>query len=301
MAYKRYRRFGSRSFRKRARYSRYRRYYRRRRSAKRVGRYRRFPKYTETKIAAFAGGANWQFPFSATETTVYAFNPMHAACVPRSPDVNQIGATILNGTDNSSRIGSKVSPVKLRLSGAISYSRNTTEVTNNNLVPGAFAFRCIIYQVRGGNGANTTADSAYHPLQITTDSDGFATGLQCRKLFSAYYCGGNGTNHSVSDIRRNIGVSRGPLRLGIGGQMRMLYNKTYTLQTGIRSSIPFRIVTKIPRRFVWAEPPNGADAIDAQATCRNSVFITWTLVPLNPQPCGDVTLDYQCDLFYTDK
>lgn len=301
MAFKRYRRFKFGSFRKRARYSRRRRYYRRKRGARRVGRYRRFPKYTETKIAAFAGGANWNFAYSATETATYSFNPMYAACVPKTPDSTGVGVSIVNGTDNSSRIGSKISPVKLRLSGAISYSRNTTEVSNNNLTPGAFAFRCIIYQVRGGNGANSTADSAYHPLQITTDNDGFATGAQCRKLFSSYYCGSNGTNHTVSDIRRNIGVSRGPLRLGIGGQMRMLYNKTYTLQTGTRSSIPFRIVTKIPRRFVWAEPANGADAIDAQSTCRNSVFITWTLVPLNPQPVGDLTLDYQADLFYTDK
>lgn len=301
MAFKRYRRFKSRSFRKRGRFGRYRRRYYRRPRSKRVGRYRRFPKYTETKVGSFVAGAQWNFPFSQNETANYSYKCMHAACVPKTPDTNQIGFPIVNGTDNSSRIGSKISPLKLRLSGALSYSRNTTEVSTNNLLPGAFAFRCIIYQVRGGNGTHSTADVAYHPLQITTDAAGFADGGQARKLFSNYSVQDGNEQHTIDDIRSNIKLSKGPLRLGIGGQMRMLYNKTYMLQTGTRSSILFRIVTKIPRRFVWAEPANGNDAIDAEATCRNAVFITWTLIPMNPQPVGDLTLDYQADLFFTDK
>nr|BDF97684.1 capsid protein [Cressdnaviricota sp.]BDF97690.1 capsid protein [Cressdnaviricota sp.] len=301
MAFKRYRRFKPRSFRKRGRFGRYRRRYYRRSRSKRVGRYRRFPKYTETKVGTFSTGAKWNFVFSAQETASYGFKPMHAACIPKTPDTVQIGIPIINGTDNSSRIGNKISPLKLRLSGALSFSRNTTEVSNNNLIPGAFALRCIIYQVRGGNGTYNTANSAYHPLAITTDADGFANATQCKKLYGTYSVQSNNETHTIDDLRKNIQVAKGPLRLGIGGQMRMLYNKTYTLQTGTRTSIPFRIVTKIPRRFIWAEVPNGADAIDAESTCRNAVFITWTLIPMNPQPVGDITMDYQCDLFYTDK
>lgn len=304
MAFKRYRRFGARSFRKRARHYRRRRYYRRFRGAKRVGRYRRFPRSTETKIAQFLGGAVWQFQSQDSALASASFPPMHACCIPKTPDATQLGVAIANGTDNQTRIGSKIKPIKLRFSGAVSYTRQAPSSAGShtyNYAPAAFALRVVIYQVRGGNGSSSTGDAAFHPMAIVTDATGSATGLQARKIFGTYYCGSNGLDQTADDLRRNIMVSKGPLRLGIGGQMRMLYNKTYTMQTGGRTSIPFRIVTKIPRRFVWAEQPNGAGGVATQTTCRNPVYATFTLVPLTAQPEGDVILDYQCDCFFIDK
>lgn len=290
MAVKRFKRFGARSSRKRPRYSR--RYYRRRyRKYKRYYRRgRRFPRATEVKSVSFYSNQIWQFDQDLANQDV-TFYPGFCSMFP-SP---QIGINIEQGTNSNQRIGAKVTPVKLRLSGSLSLDR---VFASPGILPQSFHVRLIVYQVRGGNGAFTPNQSGYHPLAMTT-----TTGLlgpdQLKKLLSYY--DGDTTTFSTTRMRNNMGTSKVPLRLGIGGQFKMLYTKTFVLSNQYTSTKPFRIVTKVPRRFVWPETPDGLKDNAPQANCRNSVFVVWICVPQSGNPVGYIHLNYNTQLFYIDK
>ncbi|QCH00632.1 Cap [Circoviridae sp.] len=290
MAIKRFKRFGARSSRKRARYSR--RYYRRRnRKFKRYYRRgRRFPRATEVKSVSFYSKQIWQFDQDLANQDV-TFYPGFVTMFP-SP---QIGIDITQGTNTNQRIGAKVTPIKLRLSGSLSLDR---VFAKPDIQPQSFHVRLIVYQVRGGNGSFNPNQSGYHPLAMATNT-GLLDASQLQKLLSYY--DGQGTTFQTSVMRSNMGTSKVPLRLGIGGQFRMLYTKTFVLSNQFSSTKPFRIVTKVPRRFVWPETPDGLQDNAPQAKCRNSVYVVWICVPQTANPIGDVHLNYNTQLFYIDK
>lgn len=301
MAFKRYKRFGARSARKRVRYSRRRRFYRRSRAGRSFRRGRKFPRSTETKVLSASGGASWNFEAGDLEPENYTFKPMHVFRVFKGATDTRPGIACGQGTGINERIGAKITPIKLRFSGSISFSRDYT--AQIDYVPRAFAIRMIVYQVRGGNGQISTADAGYHPLCLVADADGMCGASEITKLLGTYGYG-NGQNPDIYTqalIVQNMSASKSPLRLGIGGNMRMLYTKTWTLQTGTRSSIPFRIVTKLPRRIVYTESTTGANGNQAAVNPRNTIFAAFLLVPMNANVVGRVDLRYQCDCFYIDK
>lgn len=290
MAVKRFKRFGARSSRKRPRYSR--RYYRRRN--RRFKRYyrrgRRFPRATEVKTVSFFTNQQWNFNQDLANQDV-TFSPGICSIIP-SP---QIGIDIANGTGNNNRIGCKVTPVKLRLAGSLSLDR---VFAKEGIQPQSFHVRLIVYQVRGGNAGFTPNQAGYHPLAMDT-STGLLNAPQIKKLLS-YYQGDNNVFQTTS-MRANMGAGKTPLRLGIGGQFKMLYTKTFVLSNQYTSTKPFRIVTKVPRRFVWPEKPDGSKDNDTMGNCRNCVYIVWICVPQTPDPIGNVYLNYNTQLFFTDK
>lgn len=303
MAFKRFKRFGFGKTRKRSRYSR-RRYYRRRsRPGRSVRRYRKFPRSSEAKVVSGNSGCNWVFAEDDTAPNNYTFYPMHTYHVFKGANDTSPGLIVAPGTGSNQRIGAKFTPIKLRFSGSISFQR-AEYVSDVDYVPRAFAVRLIIYQVRGGNAGSHSNEAGYHPLALVANAEGMADATQVTKLIGFY--SNNPLEPNIFGSERmieNIGAAKGPMRLGIGGQMRMLYQKTWTLQTGTRSSIPFRIVTKVPRRIVYPEVNDGG-AGNAQVTGgtpRNCVYAAWIIVPQNVPAIGTVRLRYQCDAFFIDK
>lgn len=298
MAYKRYKRIRAKTVRKRARYSR--RYYRRRarkyRSYYRRG--RRFPKATEVKQVTFNLDHKWSFNQELQNETVTNFFPGVCSVVPCAGSAIPPGINIATGTSQSQRIGNKVSPIKMRFAGSLSLDR---EFASPNILPQSFHVRLIVYQVRGGNAAYAPNVSGYHPLAMDS-TDGRLTGAHLKKLLN-YYASTDNTagTFTSSQMRSNMGAGKTPLRLGIGGQFRMLYTKTFVLSDQHVSTKPFRIVTKVPRRLVWPEKPDGAKETDPEPSVRNAIYAVWFCVPQTVNPVGNVYLNYQTQLFYIDK
>lgn len=296
MAYKRYKRIRAKAVRKRPRYSR--RYYRRRarkyRSYYRRG--RRFPKATEVKQVTFNMQHRWDFAQELQDESV-TFYPGVCSIVPCSSGTLP-RADIVPGTSQSQRIGNKVSPVKMRFCGSLSLDR---EFSSSSILPQSFHVRLIVYQVRGGNAANNPYLNAYHPLAMANPA-GTLDGNEIRKLLNYYeVTTATPTVFTADQMRSNMGSGKTPLRLGIGGQFRMLYTKTYVLSDQHVSTKPFRIVTKVPRRLVWPEKPDGAKETDPQPSVRNAIYAVWIVVPQSTNPVGTVHLNYQTQLFFTDK
>lgn len=250
---------------------------------------------------------------------------------------------IADGTGISERIGGKIKPIKLRIYGSIalndSYLNGQYAIYNqqtiNQQVPASgavaremiesdvrlsFAIRLFVYQVRGGNSNKHPQDKDYHPLALENvklndrPATPFANASQVKKLLAAY--AGTDSVQTFENLLDNISAVNQPLRLGLGGQFRMLYTKVYYLSS-IKPARPFRIVTKVPRRLVWPEIQDGANDIVLSNYARNAIYIAWLLIPLNPPakfppPATfgiadssvterSVDLSYHVQMFYTDK
>lgn len=293
MAFKRYKKFGARTVRKRARYSRryYRRRYRKRRGYYRRG--RRFPRSTEVKSVSFAVSHKWDFNTDIANTPL-SFTPGFVSIVPS----NQFGNNIVQGTNSFNRIGAKVRPCKLRFCGSLSLDRPFSVA--EMIAPQSFHVRFLVYQIRGGNAEKAPYDPAYHPLAMET-ADGNLGAKQIKKLLAYYNGSDTTTQFTVDQTRENMGAGKTPLRLGIGGQFRMLYSKTFVLSDQHVSTKPFRIITKVPRRLVWPEVTNGGEENAPEANCRNAIYAVWFVIPQTVNPIGSIFLNYNCQLFFTDK
>lgn len=347
MAFKRYKRFKYRKARKnRYRRSRFTRYSRRR-SSKRVWRNRRFPKSTEVKSIAGGRTTSWNVNYSVSNNKViWPEYPMRSFCFPAPElafELNGVAGKQTNnfdiedGTGISERVGGKIKPLKLRIFGSMSLNDPYLSIallsSNNNFgsdnqttgwqesdVRLSFAVRLFVYQVRGGNSSEHPQTKPYHPLALvniqnsTSGINDMCDHEQVQKLLASYAHDAGGATYD--SMVKNISAVNQPLRLGIGGQFRMLYTKVFYLSS-MKPSRPFRIVTKVPRRLVWPEIQNGADDIVLSNYARNSIFIAWLLIPLNPpkalnpailnQAPSITTIDrtvdlaYNVQLFYTDK
>lgn len=297
MAYKRYKRIRAKAVRKRPRYSR--RYYRRRarkyRSYYRRG--RRFPKATEVKQVTLATVHQWPFNQELQNDPV-TFYPALTTVIPINNTAMTNGVNIGQGTTQSQRIGNKVTPIKMRLCGSLSLDR---EFTSTGILPQSFHVRLIVYQVRGGNAAYDPNNASYHPLAMATTS-GTTSGSEIKKLLNFYnYINTSPEKYTSAQMRENMASGKTPLRLGIGGQFRILYTKTFVLSDQHVSTKPFRIVTKVPRRLVWPEKPDGAKTTDPEPSVRNAIYAVWICIPQTVNPVGTVHLNYQTQLFFIDK
>lgn len=326
MAYRRYSRYKRKYGRKG--YSRYRRRFRRSRFRRRYsrGKYRRFPKSTETKVVSKVSGHYWDMSDALVHlvNSNLVFHPVRMVAIGGISDAF-FNIKIPQGTGISNRIGAKVKPIKLRLSGVMNYvgplqSNGTVANPNNNnnatlgMVlpmesPQAYQLRLIVYQVRGGNSDVDIGNANYHPLGLIPLGNGTevlsyednvarANAAGLRNLLQNYYYTDNSYSFSQQELISNSGVGKIPFRLGIGPMMRVLYNRTWTLQSGYKTSMPFRIVTKVPRTLVY---PSGNGAEATESVVRNAIFIAWILIPMSPLPTGKVTLNYNVELFYTDS
>lgn len=354
MAFKRYKRFRYRKARKN-RYRRRRAVrYSRRRGAKRSWRNRRFPRGTEVKSHANHQQVRWDVSYSrgANNSVSWSEYPMRTFVFPapeRTLEVGTVNAKqtnnmdIADGTGISERIGGKIKPIKLRIYGSMALNDSwlnaqrviLNQQTTNSQVPAqgamaqdiiesdvrvSFAVRLFVYQVRGGNSNKHPQDKDYHPLALENvklndrPATPFGNASQVKKLLAAY--AGTDTLQTFENMLDNISAVNQPLRLGIGGQFRMLYTKVYYLSS-IKPARPFRIVTKVPRRLVWPEIQDGANDIVLSNYARNAIYIAWLLIPLNPPSKHppqasfglsnasaaerSVDLSYHVQMFYTDK
>lgn len=300
MAFKRYKRFRYRTRGKVYRSStsrfrrRYRRLYRRRGG-------RRFPKNTECKSAECKCIDSWEITTTNNGTTVENFYPMKRIVLPSSI------MPITQGTNINQRIGAKIKPIKLRLSGAVSLDRTPETTDNANQLPESFHIRLLVYQVRGGNiNHDPVTQTNYHGLALIASS-GYNCNLTEVKKILSYYSGPTQaplTTYTNQHMLDNIGAAKTPLRLGIGGQFKMLYTKTFVLDNTKTCTRPFRIVTKCPNRLVWPETKFDTNTNPTNAPAeyvRNAIYVAWLLVPQSTRPKGRVYLNYTCQLFYTDK
>lgn len=331
MAYKRRKRFAAKRMLK-VRFYPSRRYYRRRRrNRKRHYKSRRFPKRTEVKVKSGSQDYIWQFNTSNVSNNGAKFYPGRVFYIPAiSSAHSKCCLNIEQGTTVNTRIGSKIKPVKLRLCGSISYEPIFQKLFQHDLVqepagitgyytvsgqsstdhdvPHSFQLRLFVYQLRGGNAFDKTesVSNNFHSLMIVPnanseqldESQSLIDGIGVSKLIGEYH----GTHDfDVVQMRQNIGTGKTPLRLGIGGQMRMLYTKTFTVQTGSRSSVPFRIVTRVPNRLVWPENFKGDMDVDSSTLCRNPICVVWVCVPQSYRPMGNISVHQSVQLFYTDS
>lgn len=354
MAFKRYKRFRYRKARKN-RYRRRRAVrYSRRRGAKRSWRNRRFPRGTEVKSVANHQQVRWDVSYTrsnVTNVTWYEY-PMRTFVFPAPERTLEYGSVtakqtnnmdVADGTGISERIGGKIKPIKLRIYGSMAINDAwlngqypvLQQTVINQQVPAqgasarevmesdvrlAFAVRLFVYQVRGGNSNKHPQDKDYHPLALENvvlsdrPATPFGNASQVKKLLAAYQ--GTDTVQTFENLLDNISAVNQPLRLGLGGQFRMLYTKVYYLSS-IKPARPFRIVTKVPRRLVWPEIQDGGNDIVLSNYARNAIYVAWLLIPLNPPskfpPSAtfgvadasvterSVDLSYHVQMFYTDK
>ena len=247
-------------------YSRYKRKYRRkyfgyskRKSYKSAKRYkRRFPKTRECKYIECGGSKSIGFQKGSGQTAnSYVYYP--AWYIP-------IGLIQPHqGTGNHERVGSKIKPVKLRFWGAFSYGKpllvgesditaqiGTDNYTSHeelqNPLNAAFGIRFICYQVKSGRGnlgssldfllesdGEPLPSSKYHrlaPIWVINDGN---TQLEEIKKTYPYFVSNILTDFTVKqyndytpdDFVKNFGCMNYPLRMGIGGTFKMLYEKKF--------------------------------------------------------------------------
>lgn len=298
MAFKRYKRIRARKTRKVFHYSRggFRRRYRR--YGRRYKRNRRFPRSTECKCVEVRTSTSWEFDNGQNNTIVFA--PGKVLILPS----DRYGIDIAQGTSGTQRIGNKITPVKLRICGALSFDRDPANVDpGSDYIPESFHVRLLVYQVRGGNGNKAPYDKDYHPLAMET-MNGTLGGEPIARLLDYYAYSANATTTFTADqMRSNMGSAKCPLRLGIGGQFKMLYTKTFVLSNTKTCTYPFRLVTKVPNRLVWPEKDSNDNSNDkgTKVCVRNAVYLVWLCTPQTIAPKGVVHLNYNTQLFFMDK
>lgn len=290
-----YRRFGyKRTYRRR----RYRRKY-----TKRSG--KRFPKGTEVKSKSKMVSSTLM-PTSTVENTI-SYSPGYAFIL-GGADASDYMMSIPLGTGQGERVGAKIEPIKLRVSGSMSLENSGDIVGNDTYSPNFWQVRCLVYQIKGGNAAQAPDNENYHQLaMVSSTDDGWLTPKQMRKLLMQYFNDGpvaDDLNRFTNTCwNRNNNLAKLPLRRGIGGLCRVLYKKSFWINAQKNPVKQFRFITRTPKRFVYPESMARDDGVVPETNCNNSVYIVWMFQPgsfkLNAIP--KLNLTFTVDLFYTDK
>lgn len=287
---RRYRRTGYRR-----RYTRKRRY--RRKYPRRSG--KRFPKGVEVKSMSKSFTKSFDV-VAVAETSLVTFWPGFCSIIGDSSANNPYSICIPQGTGMSQRIGAKIEPIKLRISGCISIKSKAQNQVQ--LAPNFWQVRCVVYQVKGGNASNAINDANYHPLAMAT-VDGTLGGSDVTKLLMTYHHQSNSLQFSQDDWTKNNYLCKIPMRRGIGGSCRVLYKKCFWINTQKNPVKPFRFVTKTPKRLIYPETAVQGDANTIHQVPTNAIYIVWLFQPgsFNPDEVPTMVCDYNVDLFYTDK
>lgn len=291
---RRYRRAG-----RARRYTRRRRY--RRKYSRRSG--KRFPKGTEVKsISKTFNGSVTPANSTANDVQFLKFYPGHFVVIGGGSGANCI--YIPQGTAQGQRVGAKIEPVKLRVSGAFSLSPKAADQVQ--YAPNFWQIRLLVYQVKGGNSSYEATNENYHQLAMNGTTGNIIAG-DLIKLFPNYFFSSSTTQDGVTytgaNWRANNSIGKVPLRRGIGGLCRVLYKKTFWINTQKNPVKQFRFITKVPRRFVYPESTTSPSGDTTANVANNAVYILWVYQPgaFDVSAVPNLHYDYHVDLFYTDK
>lgn len=291
-----YRKKGAKSASRRSyrrRYTRRRRY--RRKYPRRSG--RRFPKGTEVKSITKTFALNTGTVASGENISYY---PGYCTTIGGSVAGNG-NMSIPLGTGMNQRVGAKVEPIKLRISGSCSLVSKAQH--QNTFEPNFWQVRCLVYQVKGGNPNYSPSNSNYHQLAMI-NTDGNLTGKEIGKLLSGYfYNDDTGIVFSFNNWLGNNVLARTPLRRGLGGMFRVLYKKSFWINSQKNPVKQFRFVCRVPKRIVYPESITTSDNNEPQTDPNNAIYIVWMFQPgsFNVDMVPVLNLNYVVDLFYTDK
>lgn len=291
-----YRKKGAKSASRRTyrrRYTRRRRY--RRKYPRRSG--RRFPKGTEVKSKSV------DLNGSVTPTFVEISGATNMSLVPGKfitigGSTDNYNLQIPQGTAQGQRVGAKIEPIKLRISGSLQVDDTTLGITNP---PNFWQVRCIVYQVKGGNANYNPTSSGYHPLGLN-GSNGNVSAEDLRKLFCNYESTDSST-FTEDQWRRNNFFAKVPFRRGIGGTCRILYKKSFWINAQKNPIKQFRFICKTPKRLVYPENITASAGDATFNVANNAIYIVFVWQPGSFQQECIPTLhySYHVDLFYTDK
>lgn len=316
MAYRFKKRYRKRSLRNRRRYGRYR-YSRSRKYRNFRSRRRSKPEYKRIEVHdSFSETFQYSQEITEGNLTVtglygtYGFVHGIGGCGDQS---HNFFYNITQGTAATRRIGNKINPVKLRVYGTISF---TPYAEVEMITPSSVMVRCVIFQVRNGNPEYAPNDAQYSSVNPIFDWDnGRNTAASGARLFVNYpiRTGVVTINQQrvtttfirQDDINTAQTIAKVPFRLGIGGSIKILKDKTYSLNTGHVTSIPYRFKCKKPNRMVW--PESTEDANLPFSICKNNIFMCWFIIPTarysyNLQPrFGEVKISSSVEMFYLDN
>ena len=288
-----YRKKGAKSASRRSyrrRYTRRRRY--RRKYPKRSG--RRFPKGTEVKSKQF-NNQGTIVPATDMGSGNLQFYPGYCFSIGGDPSTSN-NIAIKQGTAQGERVGAKIEPIKLRISGTFQLVGVAANVNNP---PNFWQVRMLVYQVKGANAQYAPSSADYHSMSVGT---GNVNATLLPRIFSEYYF----TSQDIfteQQWRQNNGIAKMPLRRGIGGLCRVLYKKSFWINTQKNPIKQFRFVTKVPRRLVYPETPATNQNESTTSNCNNAIYVMFVAQPgtyaVNDFP--KLYWNFHADLFYTDK
>lgn len=287
---RRYRRFNYSRWYRRRRY--------RRRYPKRSG--RRFPKGTEVKSVTKV--VNFQQQIGVVSgANLITYKPGFCTIIGGSDNNSAFNLAITKGAESYQRVGTKIEPVKLRISGSLTLTTSSDGQVNS--APNFWQVRCIVYQVKGGNAGFEPNNGGYHQMAMTT-ADGTIGGSTLLNVLMSYYHQANDIQFTPENWLANNVLAKIPLRRGIGGICKVLYKKSFWVNSQKNPVKQFRFITRKPARFVWPETTtNQGDANNNAAVVNNAVYILWMFQPgaFRAAITPDINLTYSVDLFYTDK
>lgn len=287
---RRYRRFG---YSRRSRWRRYRRRY-----PKRSG--RRFPKGTEVKSVSKLVNYSQQIGV-VSGANLITYKPGFCTMIGGSNNNAAYNISIVKGTESYQRVGTKIEPIKLRISGSLTLTTSNDGQVNS--APNFWQVRCIVYQVKGGNSSFEPSNGNYHQMALTT-ADGTLGGSTLLNVLMSYYFQANDIQFSAENWLANNVLAKIPLRRGIGGICKILYKKSFWVNSQKNPVKQFRFITRKPARLVWPEANNNVgDSNNNAAVVNNAIYILWMFQPgaFRAAISPDINLTYSVDLFYTDK
>lgn len=308
----------------RRRYRRLRRRYRKRRYAAR--------RRNRAEVKQVSKEWRWWWDFTKIQNDLnapgtypancYCYHPGRCVAFP-SPASNNFAMNIPKGINGDERIGSKLTPVKLLISGTFTWSPPNTIVSSQlgvnyltePIVGQSYAIRCIVFQAIAGNDKTSPGQYSYNPScpMISTnlssqylvdhqdDTGCNVSWDELTKIYSTVFWsdGGNKFTATQSDLYANMAFTKIPLRTGITKYIKILKNKVMYVNS-FRSAKIFKFKTKIPRVLVWPEDVTGSMDNDRVSNVPNGIFVLWTVVPLTQRLFGKVDLTCQVNFSYTD-
>lgn len=316
MAYRFKKRYRKRSLRNRRRYGRYR-YSRSRKYRNFRSRRRSKPEYKRIEVHD-SFSETFQYSQEITEgnltvTGLYGtVSFVHG--IGGCGDTNQnFFYNIGQGTAANRRIGNKINPVKLRIYGTISF---VPYAEHEMILPSSVMVRCVVFQVRNGNPEYDPSEAQYSPVNpVFNFENGHNSAASGSRLFVNYPIRTgvvtiNQQRVTTTFIRQDEmntaqSIAKVPFRLGIGGSIKILKDKTYSLNTGHVTSIPYRFKCKKPNRMVW--PESTGDPNLAFNICKNNIYMCWFIIPTarysyNVQArFGEVKISSSAEMFYLDN
>lgn len=281
------------------RYTRRRRY--RRKYPRRSG--KRFPRGTEVKSKSMdiSGTVNVTSN-SSNGVDVITYFPGHFIAIGGASGNNVM--TFPQGTNQGQRVGVKIEPIKLRISGAISLTDSAAG--NINSQPNFWQVRLLVYQVKGGNASINCIEDGYHQLALTGNTGNVIAGDMV-KLVSNFAWSSSisttGVSFTGNNWRANNALGKLPLRRGIGSLCRVLYKKTFWINTQKNPIKQFRFITKTPKRLVYPESALNSDGDQSHQVCNDAIYILWMFQPgsFELDSIPQLYYNYHVDMFYTDK